>query len=83
MHLINEGIEDMEHLLLPSNSFLYLRRNVVTRTYALMRPFGIANLSSEALIQLLLYGNNNLPYHINGEILHLILNDIHDSRRFQ
>ena len=81
MCLSNDGIEDAEHFLLHCSSYLYLRRNLLARTYALMRPFGFANLSNEALTKLLLYGDDNLPYHVNREILQLTLNNIRDSER--
>ena len=82
MCLSNDGIEDVEHFLLHCSSYLYLRRNLLARTYALIRPCGLANLSSKGLTKLLLYGDNNLPHHINREILQLTLNYIHDSKRF-
>ena len=82
MCLSNDGIED-RNTLLHCSSCLYLRRNLLTGTYALIRPFCFANLSSEALTKLLLYGDNNLPHHVNREILQLTLNYIHDSKRLK
>ena len=74
MCLSNDGIEDVEHFLLHCSSYLHLRRNLLARTYALICPFGLANLSNEGLTKLLLYGDNNLQHHINREILQLTLN---------
>ena len=82
MCLSNDGIEDAEHFLLHCSSYLYIRRNLLTRTYALISPFGFADFSNEAVTKLLLYGDTNLPHHVNREILQLTLNYIHDSRRF-
>ena len=47
--LSNDEIEDVEHVLLHCSSYLYLRRNLLARIYALIRPFGLANLSNEGL----------------------------------
>ena len=70
-----------KHFLLYCSSYLYLGRNLLARTHALIRPFGFANLSNEAPTKLSLYGDNNLAHHVNREILQLILNCIHDSKR--
>ena len=82
MCLSNDGVEDAEHFFLHCSSYLYLRRNLLARTYALVRPFGFANLSNEALTKLLLYRDDNLPHHLNREILQLTINYIRDSKRF-
>ena len=40
----NDGIDDVEYLLLHCSSFLSLHRNLLARSFALIRPFGFANL---------------------------------------
>ena len=49
----------------------------------LLRPFvQIADLSSDALTQLLLYGDQDLSYDLNKNILELTLRFIHETGRF-
>ena len=71
MCLSNDRIEDAETLFAVLQPYLYLGRNLLARTHALIRPFGFANLSNEAPTKLSLYGDNNLAHHVNGEILQL------------
>ena len=42
----------------------------------------IANLSNDALTQLLLYGDKDLSYEVNKDILGLTLCFIHETGRF-
>ena len=58
----NDGIEDMEHILLPVLPF--------SGVVSLPRPFGYANLSSEACNELLFYSISVLPQNIRRYILH-------------
>ena len=58
---INDGIEDTEHFLLLCPSFDLQRRHLLAGIVELLRPFvQIANLSNDALTQLLLYGDLDL-----------------------
>ena len=55
----SDGIEDTEHFLLLCPSFDLQRRDLLARIAELLRPFvQITNLSNDALIQLLLYGDH-------------------------
>ena len=78
----SNGIEYVEYFLLHYSSFLSLRRNLLARTFTLIRPFSFANLPNESLTKLLLYVDIDLPLHINREILQLTLQFIHDTGRF-
>ena len=51
--------------------------------YALIRPLGYANLKNEALLQLLLYGDDNFPNSLNRHILELTLHFIHETGRLE
>ena len=63
----SDGIEDMEHFLLLCPSLDLQRRDLLAGIVELLRPFvQITNLSNDALIQLLLYGD--LSYDLNGNI---------------
>ena len=77
----NDGIEDTEHFLLLCPSFAVPRRGLLTGVLALLRPYGYVSNSNEALMQVLLYGDKNLPNDLNKSILLLILNFIHQTGR--
>ena len=56
----NDGIEETEHFFLLCSSFDLQRRDLAG-IVELLRPFvQIANLSNDALTQLLLYGDQDL-----------------------
>ena len=78
----NDGIEDTEHFLLLCPSFAVPRRYLLTGVFALLRPFGYANLQNNVLIQILLYGDQNFPNELNKNILLLTVQFIHKSGRF-
>ena len=74
----NDGSEDTEHFLLLCPSFDLQRQDL-----AILRSFGLDNLSNKVLTQyLLLYGNKGLPIDLNREILELTLAFIHNTGRF-
>ena len=77
----NDGIEDTEHFLLLCPSFAVPRRGLLTGVLALLRPYGYVSNSNEALMQVLLYGDKNLPNDLNKSILFLTLNFIHQTGR--
>ena len=57
----SDGIEDTEHFLLLYPSFDLQSRDLLTAIVDLLRQFvQIANLSNDALVQLLLYGDQDL-----------------------
>ena len=79
----SDGIEDTEHFLLLCPSFDLQRQDLLAGTAELLRPFvQITNLSNDALIQLLLYGDQYLSYDLNRNILELTLRFIHETGRF-
>ena len=63
-------------------SFAVPHRYLLTGVFALVRPFGYTNLQNNVLIQILLYGDQNLPNELNKNILLLTLQFIHKSGRF-
>ena len=79
----SDRIEDTEHFLLLCPSFDLQRRDLLTGIVELLRPFvQITNLSNDALMQILLYGDQYLSYDLNRNILELTLRFIHETRRF-
>ena len=79
----SDGIEDTEHFLLLCPSFNLQRADLLAGIVELLRPFiQIANLSNDALTQLLLCGDQNLSNDLNKNILELTLHFIHESGRF-
>ena len=78
----NDGIEDTEHFLLLCPSPEIPRRDLLAGVFALLRPFGFTNLPNNVLMEILLYGDKNLPNELNKSILLLTLQFIHKSGRF-
>ena len=79
----NDGIEDTEHFLLLCPSFDVQRRDLLAEISESLRPIvQITNLSHDALTQLLLYGDQDLSYDLNKNILKLSLWFIHETGRF-
>ena len=70
----SDGIEDTEHFLLLCPSFDVQRQDLLAGIAELLRPVvQIADLSNDALTQLLLYGDNDLSNNVNRNILELTL----------
>ena len=79
----SDGIKDTEHFLLLCPSFDVQRQDLLAGIVELLRPFVlITDLSNDALTQLLLYGNQELSYDLNKNILKLTLRLIHETGRF-
>ena len=79
----SDGIEDTEHFLLLCPSFDVQRQDLLAGISELLRPVvQIADISNDALTQLLLYGDNNLSNNVNRSILELALRFIHETGRF-
>ena len=79
----SDGIEDTEHFLLLCPSFDVQRQDLLAGNAALLRSVKqIADLSDDALTQLLLYGDDDLSNHLNRSILELTLRFIHETGRF-
>ena len=75
----NDGTE---HFLLLCLSVEVERRNLLTRVFEFLRPYGYIDLSNEVLTQILLYGDRYLPNNHNRNILELTLQYIHATGRF-
>ena len=72
-----------EHFLLLCPSFDDQRRDLLAGIEELLRPFvQIANLSNDALTQLLLYSDKDLSYEMNSDILRLTIHFIRETGRF-
>ena len=79
----SDGIEDAEHFLLLCPSFDVQRQDLLAGIAELLRPVvQIADLSNDALTQLLLCGDNDLSNNLNRSILELTLSFIHETGRF-
>ena len=78
----SDGIEDTDHILLLCPSFYVQRQDLLVGMVELLRPFvQITDLSNDALTQLLLYGDQDLSYDLNKNILELTLHFIHETDR--
>ena len=79
----NDGIEDTEHFLLLCSSFDNQRQHLLAGISVAVRPFvQFNNLSNNDLINLLLYGVEDLPSDINKRVLECTLNFIHETGRY-
>ena len=79
----SDGVEDTKHLLLLCLSLDDQRRDLLAGIEESLRPFAqIANLSNDALTQLLLYGDKDLSCDVNRDILRLTLCIIRETGRF-
>ena len=79
----NDGIEDTEHFLLLCPSFDIQRRGLLAAVSVALRSFvEINNLPKNALVQILLYDDKDLPGDVNGSILELTLDFILKTGRF-
>ena len=80
----SDGVEDTEHFLLLCLSFDDQRRDLLAGIEQLLRPFVqiVANLSNNALAQLLLYDDKDLSCEVNRDILRLTLRFIRETGRF-
>ena len=67
----SNGIEDAEHFLLQGPSFVH---SFIAKVAELQHSsLNFTNLSNEALVELLLYGENDLPDDLHRTIHHLTL----------
>ena len=75
--------EDTKHFLLLCSSFDAQRRHLFAEIAELVQPFiQITDLSNGSLIQLLLYGGQDLSNDLNRNILELTLRFIHETGQF-
>ena len=76
-------IENINNTCVNKNSLDVQRQDLLAGIVELLGPFvQIADLSNDALAQLLLYGNQNLFNDLNRSILDLTLRFIHETGRF-
>ena len=82
----NDDIETTEHSLLPFSSFEVECRNLVSRMFELLQPFGpdLDILIFQVWFRCNFYFMKikDLPYDLNRNILELILQCIHTTCRF-
>ena len=68
----SDGVEDTEHFLLLCPSFDVQRQDLLAGIVELLRPLSqITDLSNDVLVQLLLYGDQDISYDLNRKILEL------------
>ena len=79
---INDGIEDTEHFLLLCNSFTEHTRNLLAGVNDVLEAYGYSEAPDNNILQLLLYGNKNLPLEANRLILNATMNYIFETERF-
>ena len=56
--------------------------NGAPRLNAILPPCDISNLSNELLIELILYGNERLPFDVNKRLIEATLKFIHATKHF-
>ena len=79
----SDDIEDTVHFLLLCPSFDVQRQDLLAEIVDLLRPFlHITDMSNDILVQLLLYGDQDLSYDLNRKILGLTSRYIHETGRF-
>ena len=62
----NDAVEDAEHFFLLCPSYYNYRRDLLARISVVLQPFvQVSTLSNKLLLQLLLYGDKDLPSDIN------------------
>ena len=79
---VNDGIEDTEHFLLLCNSFRQQRCSLLAGVNDVLRACGHSGNANINMLQLLLYGNKNLPLETNKMILNLIIKYISKTEPF-
>ena len=82
MCLINDGIEDTEHLLLFCHLYDVQRHDLLGTISTILLSEGLSNLSNETLPRVLLYGDGRLSTYSNSRIIKATLKYIHASQRF-
>ena len=79
---VNDGIEDTEHFLLLCNSFTEYRRSLLASANDVLQTYGYSKAPGDNIVQLLLYGDENLPLGANALILNLTIKFILETERF-
>ena len=78
----NDGVEDTEHYLLLCQSYEEPRRELLNGLSLILPPSGFSHLSNEALVDLILYGDERLQPDVNKELIDATLKFIHATKRF-
>ena len=79
---VNDGIEDTEHFLLLCNSFRKQRCSLLAGVNDVLRACGHSESADINMLQLLLYGNKNLPLEANNMILNSTIKYISETECF-
>ena len=78
----HDGIEDTEHFLLLCHSFEENRRNLLACVNDILKAYGKAEGLNGNILQILLYGDKDLPLEANKLILNLTMKYMFDTIRF-
>ena len=81
--LINDGVEDTEHDLLLCCRYDEQRKDLLDTFCIMLQPLGFPNLPSQALLKILIYGDDRLPLISNTRILEATLCYIYVTERFE
>ena len=79
---IAESWEDTEHFLLLCSSFTEYRRSLLAGANDVLQTYGYSEAPGYNILQLLLYGDKNLPLEANVLILNLTIKFILETERF-
>ena len=80
---VNNGIEDTEHLLLLFRAYDVHIRDLLDSVNTILRPHGLSNPPTKELLQILLYGHEQLLFDSNTNNLDATFKYIQASERFQ
>ena len=78
----HDGIEDTEQFLLLCHSFEENRRNLLVGVNDILKAHGKAEGLNENILQILLYGDKDLPLEANKLILNLTVKYLFEPKRF-
>ena len=73
MSRINDGIEDTEPFLLLCSSFTEYRRSLLACANDVLQTYGYSESLGSNILQVLLYGDKNLPLEANALILNITI----------
>ena len=66
---VNDGPEDTEHYLLLCHPFEEQRRDLLASVLPVLHSFNMHDVPNPNLLQILLYGDKNIPFEVNKFIL--------------
>ena len=76
------GVEDTGHFLLRCHSYDAYRTDLLDSVNSTLQPYDLPNLSN-ALMLMMLYGDERLSVDSNSEILKATLRYIYATQRFE